>query len=275
MQIIVIRFTEAFDVPLHSHDFIEINFVAEGKGFHHIGNDIYPVTKGHLFVVPVGIPHVYRPSSPDSGLHPLIVYNCLFKPQLIEKMSALLSDSSLIGHLNDLQSDTAAYYSVQDIDGSIEKLMVTMYRESSLSSIGSSTYLYTLLIQLIITVYRFKTEGSLPQTRNTANLNHLIQYLEQNLHEDITLSHLAGISQWSIRHLQRMFIQHTGQTFGNLLQNIRIQKGCEYLRDSQLKISTIAEKVGYTHIDSFNAVFKKIVGQTPSQYRKQMRDTNY
>lgn len=70
LQLFVNRCSENFVMPFHTHDFIEYSYVAEGKGFHHIGDDIVPVNKGMLFVIPVGIPHVFRPISTDAAKTP-------------------------------------------------------------------------------------------------------------------------------------------------------------------------------------------------------------
>ncbi|SFE22182.1 AraC family transcriptional regulator, L-rhamnose operon transcriptional activator RhaR [Paenibacillus algorifonticola] len=272
LPILVNRYPEDFKVPLHAHDFIEFNFVAEGKGFHHIGDDIVAVSKGLFFMIPVGVPHVFRPTSPDPSQHPLIVYNCLFAPQLLHGMSAMFMFDPLLAHyLDELQNGQATYHSIQDHDGSIEKLLVAMYQEFSFSAAGASTYLYTLLVQLVITIHRLRSDDHPLKIKDVSHFNMLIQFMEQHVHEELTLAKLATRSGWSVRHLQRLFLQHTGQTFGSYLNQLRIQKSCEHLRLTQLKISTIAEMVGYSHIDSFNALFKKRVGQTPGQYRKQFR----
>ncbi|WP_373459706.1 helix-turn-helix transcriptional regulator [Paenibacillus harenae] len=78
------------------------------------------------------------------------------------------------------------------------------------------------------------------------------------------MSLLASNSKWSVRHLQRLFVRYTGQTLGKYVQDMRIRKSCEQLHHSQLKIITIAENVGYRHLESFNSVFKKIMGETVS-----------
>ncbi|MGG4147700.1 AraC family transcriptional regulator [Paenibacillus algorifonticola] len=271
LPIFVNRYQEDFKVPLHAHDFIEFNFVAEGKGFHHIGDDIVAVSKGVFFTIPVGVPHVFRPTSTDPSQHPLIVYNCLFAPQLLLAMPTLFTDPLLEQYLDELQNGQATYHSIQDHDGSIEKLLVAMYQEFSFSAAGADTYLYTLFLQLVITIHRLRSDNRPLKIKDVSHFNLLIQFMEQHVHEELTLAKLAARSGWSIRHLQRLFLQHTGQTFGNYLNQLRIQKSCEHLRLTQLKISTIAEMVGYSHIDSFNALFKKRVGQTPGQYRKQFR----
>ncbi|MDQ0060285.1 AraC family transcriptional regulator [Paenibacillus harenae] len=272
LRLFVNRATEDFNVPFHSHEFIEYCYVAQGKGYHHIENETFPVHKGMLYVIPVGISHVFRPSTPGPAGEPLIVYNCLFDNYMVDRLSPILLDDPVQEHLKSLcggneRSSASSYFNAFDRDGSIESIMQRLYREMSVPSIGSATMLLSLVSQLAITVYRLKYGDADKRSADAADFTNVIQYIGEHLSEPITLSDLSHISRWSIRHLQRLFQRHSGQSFGSYLQNARIHKSCELLRGSSRKVSVIAELVGYRDIDSFNAVFKKIVGQSPSEYR--------
>ncbi|WP_373229253.1 helix-turn-helix domain-containing protein [Cohnella sp.] len=264
------RSTEDFHVALHDHDFLEIAYVAEGSGFHYLQNEVHKVHKGQLFFIPIGISHVFRPPSSDTAKHPLIVYNCVISPLLLSKIADFSTDLKVAEYIQHLKSGDVAYFSYTDAGDRAEKLFLSMHREYTLSQSGSSDYLYALLLQLLIVIYRFKQDSKeLPEPKPTP-FAHLLSYMDQNSHTELSLAHLSQISRWSERHLQRLFKQHTGQTFNACLQSLRIQKSCELLRSSQQKISSISETVGYKDLDSFNSVFKRITGMTPSQYRKEL-----
>ncbi|WP_248926959.1 AraC family transcriptional regulator [Paenibacillus hamazuiensis] len=269
--IFVNRAVEDFNLPLHSHDFIEFAYIAEGRGFHHIEDEVHPVYKGQLFVLPVGVSHVFRPASANSAKNPLVVYNCVFTPKAIDLISGIIADEAIAVHLNTLQTDSPGWYSVFDTEGTIEGLFIRMHREYTLPRAGSLTCLHSLLLQLVVDTYRLKTASASPLEQHADNLHFMqvLQYVEQHFSEDVTLAELAGMCRWSERHLQRLFKQHTGQTFRGYLQNVRIRKSCEALRTTREKISAIAENAGYKDIDSFTAVFKRIVGKSPGAYRRQ------
>lgn len=268
LHLYINRYAEDFAVPFHSHEFIEYCYVAEGKGFHHIELETFPVHKGMLYVIPVGISHVFRPSSPHYYEEPLIVYNCLFDRHMTDILSLKIEDASIIEHLSTLENKTQSYYTVFDRDGSIERLMSTLYREMSVPNIGTKTMLHALLSQLITVVYRLKIANNDKSTTDNADFAGIINFIEQHLSDSITLTDLSHYSKWSNRHLQRLFLKHFGQPFRSYLQNTRIQKSCELLRESTYKISMISQLVGYHNCGSFNAVFKKIVGKSPTEYRK-------
>ncbi len=273
LQLFVNRASEDFNIPMHDHDFLEFTYVAEGSGFHHIGEDVHPARKGQLFHIPIGTSHVFRPLSTDLSKHPLIVYNCVISPLLLMKLGGFSSDSKIKTFIESFYTGSQKYFVLMDMGNAVEKLFMQLHREYSLPRDGSHDYLYTLLLQLLITTYRMKEEEN-PQYSSPApksNLNqfdHLLTYVEQNLSAELSLNHLAQISRWSERHLQRLFKRHTEQSFNRYLQSLRIQRSCELLRSSTYKISAISEMIGYRDIASFISVFKRNVGTTPSVYRK-------
>lgn len=262
------RFTEDFNVPYHAHDFIEYCYVAEGTGFHHIEQETFPIHKGQLYVIPIGVSHVFRPATSDRSSKPPIVYNCLFDIQLATILSGL-QEQPIQVHLSALAGNTSSYFSVFDREGAIERIMIQLHKEMNTNAIGSKAMLHALLSQLIVTVYRLKYgDNGRSTAEETVGFHRVIDYVEQNFHTTVTLDELSRISGWSARHLQRLFTQHTGQSFGSFLQNVRIQRSCEMLRSTSHKVSYIAEQVGYRSIDSFNEAFKKTVGLTPTAFRK-------
>jgi len=271
MQIFVNRAEEDFSLPLHNHEFIEFSYIAEGGGFHYINDLVYRVQKGDLYFIPIGIPHVFRPVSTDVNKHPLIVYNCVLTLDLLLKLTVSCSNSSTLTFVESLTSHNASYFSVSDQNEAIEKIFLTMHREYSIRQEDSDDFLQALLLQLLLVIKRIKEKKNYSAHSDKLTLfDQLLSYVDQHFHEDLKLSELAKISMWSERHLQRLFQQHTEQNFSRYLQSLRIQKSRELLRSTQLKVSAIAEMVGYKDYGYFLTVFKRIVGTTPKQYRQSL-----
>lgn len=271
LMLYVNRATEAFSLPQHEHEFIELAYVMEGRGFHYVENKVERISPGQLFVIPIGVSHVFRPASADVAKEPLIIYNCIFTDELIESFIPFVIDKPIITFMKELIEEGLRYYAVSDVDAAMEKLFLSLYREYSLQQSGSSTYLNSLFLQLIITMYRFKHNEIKALPSKQDRFVQVLLYIEQNYAMELTLSHLTEQFQWSERHFQRLFKQHTNQSFHSYLQSLRIRKSCEQLRNSQLKISRIAESVGYKDINSFIGLFKRMIGQTPSSYRQQFK----
>ncbi|HZG86646.1 AraC family transcriptional regulator [Paenibacillus sp.] len=106
------------------------------------------------------------------------------------------------------------------------------------------------------------------QTR--AAIEKAMQMLHEQYQTDISLDSCADALKMSPFILSKTFKEVTGINFIDYLTNIRLEKARELLRDTDLKISEIAEGVGYQH-SYFNRLFKKQEGVTPSQYREMSR----
>ena len=94
-----------------------------------------------------------------------------------------------------------------------------------------------------------------------------LAYIEENYREKLKLSDVADqiyVSQW---HLSKLLNKHTGQTFSEILNTIRIEKAKELLKDPSLRIGDIAEEVGFLDVAHFSRVFKKQAGISANEYR--------
>ena len=68
-------------------------------------------------------------------------------------------------------------------------------------------------------------------------------------------------------HISRLFKSETDTSIGNYLTKYRIKKAMDYLKDINVKVYEVAEKVGYQDIAYFSNTFKKLVGKSPSDYQ--------
>src|SRR5690554_1815438 len=66
LPISVNRVYEGFTIMEHRHDFIEICYVGNGAGTHYIQDRTLPVTQGDIFLLPLGVHHVFRPLSANN-----------------------------------------------------------------------------------------------------------------------------------------------------------------------------------------------------------------
>lgn len=112
-------------------------------------------------------------------------------------------------------------------------------------------------------------ESVLSQT-NSFVVKNAIQYMEENYEKKLTLNEVAEhvyVSQW---HLSKILNKHTGQSYSEILNTIRIKRAQELLRDSSLRIGDVAVKVGFFDMPHFSRVFKKIVGMSAQEYRNKI-----
>ncbi|MEY9626130.1 AraC family transcriptional regulator [Sinorhizobium fredii] len=95
-------------------------------------------------------------------------------------------------------------------------------------------------------------------------------YMRENFAEDIQLQELADLVNLSRFHFCRAFRLATGQTPYGWLTRQRIAHAKELLKNPTLRIIDVAVIVGYETQSSFAAIFRKVVGLTPSEFRRRL-----
>lgn len=92
-------------------------------------------------------------------------------------------------------------------------------------------------------------------------------FIKTNQAEDLSLGQVAKAVNTSTFYFCKMFKKATGLNFTEYLSRVRVEKAKNLLLNPNLRISEIAFEVGFQSLTHFNRVFKKIVGQSPSEFR--------
>jgi len=98
-------------------------------------------------------------------------------------------------------------------------------------------------------------------------LRRAIDHMHDNMHADLALSALAGLTGLSRAHFFRAFRQSTGQSPGQFLAHIRMRHAMLLLETSALHIDEVATALGFTHARHFASAFTKRVGVSPRLFR--------
>ena len=99
-------------------------------------------------------------------------------------------------------------------------------------------------------------------------LRRVTQYMREHLAKEIGLDELAALVNLSRFHFCTAFRKATGRTPHNWLMILRIEEARRLLETPALAVTDVALAVGYQTPSSFAAVFRKLVGMTPSAYRR-------
>lgn len=104
---------------------------------------------------------------------------------------------------------------------------------------------------------------------NSDTIQETISYIEANYMNKISIDVLARLCCMSKYHFIRCFYHTTGQTPVEYINSYRIKMACRLLRQKpEEKIITITLAVGFNDLSNFNRTFKRVIGQTPVEYRR-------
>ena len=100
-------------------------------------------------------------------------------------------------------------------------------------------------------------------------LKKIVGYINENLeNEDMRLTLLAENMNMNPNYISQLFKKELGCGYHAYLNQARVEKAKIYLRQTNEPITAVAEKVGFSDYRIFTKIFKGIVGETPSQFRK-------
>ena len=93
------------------------------------------------------------------------------------------------------------------------------------------------------------------------------QYIDKNKAEELSLADVAKAAGASIFHFCKVFHKATGLKFTDYVARVRVEDARTRLLNPNLRISEIAYDVGFQSLTQFNRTFKRVFGQSPSEFR--------
>jgi len=98
----------------------------------------------------------------------------------------------------------------------------------------------------------------------------LVQYIEEHLADEISLSSLAQLVRLSPFHFSRAFKESFGMPPYRYLTRQRIERAKGLLAARNRSVTEIGLDVGFSETSSFTAAFRKVTGETPTEYRRSL-----
>jgi AraC-like DNA-binding protein/ligand-binding sensor protein len=96
------------------------------------------------------------------------------------------------------------------------------------------------------------------------------EYIEKHKSEELSLADVAKAAGASVFHFCKVFHKATGLKFTDYVARVRLEDARNRLLNPNLRISEIAYDVGFQSLTQFNRTFKRVFGQSPSQFRARM-----
>ena len=96
------------------------------------------------------------------------------------------------------------------------------------------------------------------------------QVIEERSGESLSLATIARSVHASTFHFCKTFKRATGMTFTQYLAMVRIAKAKKLLANPQTRITEVAYEAGFASLTHFNRMFRRIAGQSPTDFRRQI-----
>lgn len=102
-------------------------------------------------------------------------------------------------------------------------------------------------------------------------MNTIYDYIEANYSRKLGLQDVATELGYDYSYFSRLFRKIFAVPFPEFLNNYRCGAAVKLIRNSDLSLAAIAEESGFQSVRTFNCVFQRHMGMTPSQYSKQLK----
>lgn len=252
----------------HKHDFLELVYIVDGNAVHTRDGISADVCAGDYFIVDYNSYHMYESEQP------ITLINCLFLPEFID--NTLKGCGSLTSVLNNylIRFDCGIHENINSVfhdeNGEIKRLMTKLADEFKEKKPAYLELMRCTLIEIIIIMMRSSAAVN-SRTAYRKQSRYIMDYVNKNYSEDISLSAIAEELHYTVSHLSHTFSEDTGMGFNAYLQKIRLEHACRLLANTDKKIFEIAESVGIYDTDYFREIFKRHFGISPMVFRKNLK----
>lgn len=252
-------------VSLHWHRDMELIYVKKGRGEIQMETTLYQGKPGDIFVVPPGTLHALRKARGFS----MEYENIIFEMDFLGAGAADLCAGEFLIPL--AAGRLLPPICVQEGDEGYAQLKQCLIQMEDLC--GSKEKGYELgvkaavlqMVFLLIRKYPCVKEVSSPDRER---LKDVLQQIEKNISENLTVTEMAEFCGWSESHFMRWFKKMTGLSFISYVNEQRLASAAEALKCSDDKILSISQEAGFTNLSNFNRQFKSRYGVTPKAYRE-------
>jgi len=276
LEVVQVRDDQSFKVWSHGYPFrtvrwhfhpeYELHLVTATSGNRYVGDHIGSFGPGDLVLVGPNLPHNWITDLPAGEqvaerclilqftesfigscgtvfpelrfLHPMLDASrrgLLFPPEVADQVGPMLRE------LLDAKGGRriALFVTIMDVIGHAPKAV-------PLASIG----------------FRTDTPAYLSST-----MNFLLHHIGQNFTRALCETEMARLGRQSVSTFSRSFRRHTGMTFVQYVNSLRIELACQHLIQTELAVTEICFEVGFGNVSNFNRQFLAVKGMPPTRFR--------
>lgn len=256
---------------LHFHNYLEIGYCHKGNGILTLGEEELCFSGGEFTVIPPNFPHLTNSEPGTLGYWEYLYVDTeeilqklyVNKPKSVERALSRIYARAMMVKIED----------EPHIAARIRELLEVMRAAQEFYLEEARGLLTALLIDLVRLNPPEGEGAAAEQEKNTLVIGRAVDYISEHYMEALRVDQLAQECHFSENHFRKVFSAYMGMGPLEYLNTVRIQAACEYLKTTDKSITEIAQLCGFMTNSTFNRNFSRLMGISPSQWRK--RPENY
>ena len=274
-NVCIIKNLRYMPMILHSHQFIEVNYVVSSSGSLIIHSDgRIPLEDGDIILCPPGFAHCFNAQSDSSIIVDFLLRITTFDTVFFNLLNNNNYLSALFSNALYRPSKGCILWHCKE-DSELQEIILLACKESQAIEKYHDKMLELLVMQFFLILMRKHEQEaifSIPYiTDSDEQFRTLLNYMQTH-YQSITLPQLAMQYNYSERHIIRLLKNHSGKNFSQLLTDIRMNRAIQLLKNPSVSISRIATQLGYSSKNYFIKVFQTTFSVDPQSYRKQLEE---
>lgn len=252
----------------HIHDFYEVTFILDGQMDIEV-NDLH-LSMGKNSIIFLRPKDIHSRSIPSG----CTFININFSSDVLENMLAYLDIDMLT---EAMREDYPPYVTLEE--SRTEQLRKKIHELSTFPSDESKLlkgYLRGLLIDIVILYFGSTIiSGGVSKLKYPAWLNEILNGLRKDENMVAGLNYIYSISDKTPEHICRCFKRFLGTTPSEYVNSLRLQRAVQLITSTDMNISDVAYRVGFSNMSFFFRLFKNVYGTTPSKFRREFSTYRY
>lgn len=254
-------YNEEKPMAMHIHNSYEIYYSVSGGKRFLIDNKYYEIKSGDIFVINQYESHYL--DQIDSMIHERIIIS--IHPDYLKQLSTAETNLDYcFSHRTDESSHRITLSKEQQ-----QRFIYYIHKMSNLSGFGSDILEQTTFTELMIMINSQFRASDLEESKEIYQYNSqvadILEYINRNISNDITIKSLADNFYLSESYICRIFKAETGTTINKYLTARRISIA-KSLLNVGLSVTEVCEKSGFHDYSNFLKAFTKAVGISPKKY---------
>lgn len=247
-----------FNYKEHGVDYYILLYCTSGEGWYKIGNKQFEITENQHIVLPPNLPYSFGAKTSN----PWTIYWVHFKGTLASSfLNAPLTPGQILPETNSRLQDRIQLF--EEIYANLE----LSFHSNHYSYANICLYHFLGSFKY---VDQFRRIRSLDIIENGFSES-VIYYMREHVEKSLSLEELAKHFNLSVSHFCARFQHETKLSPIKYFIKLKIEKACQYLELSNMKIVEIFPKLGFQDGAYFSRMFTQIMGISPSKYRERER----
>jgi len=227
-------------------------YCIRGEGWFSVAGRKNSVGPNQFFIIPKETAHSYG----SDNVNPWSIYWVHFSGEIADQFYDPLSSAKTIS--------TSKIARIEERIQLFEEILQNLEMGYSKENLQ---YANICLLHFLASFKYISQFRQIRRIRENDVVENAIYYMKENLTVKLSLEQLAAESGISASHFSLLFRKRTERAPMDYFIHLRIQKACQFLDNSAMRINEIALKIGYEDPFHFSRIFKKVMGVSPLHYR--------